>query len=102
MCSTTQYKIVGVGHSGEIRQYLVFEGIIPNTRRAFCSCAAEYVAGRSKLQFVNVLLQWCVQDPDGVGEAKIRSLTDLGVSFQLLLSGQEGTGVNARQLFCNG
>lgn len=79
MCSTTCYKIVGVGHSGEIRQHLVFEEIIHNTRRTFCSCAADHVAGRSKLQFVNVLLQWYVQDPDRVDEAKIRPLIDLGV-----------------------
>lgn len=103
MCSTTRYKIVGVGFSGEIRQHLVFEGITHNTRRAFCSCAIEYVAGRSKSQFVNVLLQWCVKDPDRVDEAKIRSLKDLGVShFSCCFLGEEERGVNARQLFCNG
>lgn len=80
MSSTTCYIIVGVGHSGEVRQPLVFEGIIHNTRRDFCSCAAEYVADRSKLQFANVLLLWCVQDPDRVDEEKIRSLTDLSGS----------------------
>lgn len=95
MCSTTHYKIVGVGHSGEIRQHLVFEEIIHNTRKAFCSGAAEYVLGRSKLQFANVLLQWCVQDPDRVDETKRRSLTDLGISFQLLLSGEEERRVDA-------
>lgn len=79
MCSTTCYKIVGAGHSEENRQHLVFEEIIHNTRRDFCSCAAERVAGRSKLQFANVLLQRYVQDPDRVDESKIRSLRDLGV-----------------------
>lgn len=103
MSSTTCYIIVGVGHSGEVRQPLVFEGIIHNIRRDFCSCAAEYVADRSKLQFANVLLLWCVQDPDRVDEEK-NQISDRSqwLSFQLLLSGEQKREVNAQQLFCTG